>query len=123
MAGLSPLLNNVEVYAANAAGTGSVTPGAAVNSAALTFAEAGAVSGPCVVRFDAANGDFEISRCTYNSAGPSLSRDTVLVSKIGGVAGTSKITVATTTACRLVIPAEDIITRQQAMSRSWLIGG
>jgi hypothetical protein len=33
----------------------------------------------------------EIGRGTYSSVGPTLSRDTVLLSKIGGTVGTSKI--------------------------------
>lgn len=122
--GLSQLLNSVELYSSTNAGTGTVTLGGLVNPNALTMAEAGGVNGqPYVFRFDAANGDFEVTRCTYNSAGPSITRDTVLVSKIAGVVGTSKITVATTTTCRVVLTAEDAITRQAALSRGWLIGG
>ena len=122
--GLSQLLNSVELFSSTNAGTGTITLGGLVNTNALTMAEAGAVNGQgYVFRLDAANGDFEIVRCTYNSAGPSITRDTVLVSKIGGVAGTSKIAVTTATACRIVLTAEDAITRQAAMSRGWLVGG
>jgi len=122
--GLSQLLNSVELFSSTNAGTGTITLGGLVNTNALTMAEAGAVNGQgYVFRLDAANGDFEISRCTYASAGPTITRDTVLVSKIGGVAGTSKITVTTATACRVVLTAEDAITRQAAMSRGWLVGG
>lgn len=122
--GLSQLLNSVEHYSSTNAGTGSVTLGALVNTNSLTMAEAGATNGqPYVFRFDNSDGDFEITRCTYNSAGPSVTRDTVLVSKIAGVAGTGKINVITTTTCRVVLTAEDAITRQAALSRGWLVGG
>ena len=122
--GISPLLNAVELNSATNAGTGNVTLGTVAVANALTMAQAGAVDGQqYVFRLDAASGDFEIVRCTYTAAGPSISRDTVLVSVIGGVVGTSKITVATTTVCRLVAAADDLITRQQALSRGWLIGG
>jgi hypothetical protein len=120
--GLNPLLDSVELFAANAAGTGNVTLGALVNPNAFTMAEVNAVDQQqYVFRFDNANGDFEISRCTYTASGPSLSRDVVLRSKISAVAGTGKITIATTTTCRLVITADDAITRQQTLSRSWLV--
>lgn len=123
-AGLSPFLNAVEVFAANAAGTGNVTLGAVLGPQAITMAQANAVDQQSYVfRLDLANGDFEVSRCTYTASGPSISRDTVIFSCIGGVVSTSKVTVATTTTCRLVAAADDIISRQQALSRGWLIGG
>lgn len=122
--GLSQLLNSVELFSNTNAGTGTITLGGLVNTNALTMAEAGAINGqPYVFRLDAANGDFEIVRCTYASAGPTITRDTVLVSKIAGVAGTSKISVTTATTCRVVLAAEDAITRHEELARSWLVGG
>lgn len=122
--GLSPLLNAVEQFSSTNAGTGSITLGALVSANALTFAQAGAVDGQqYTFRLDAASGDFEIVRCTSSSSGTVISRDTVIASVIGGTPGTSKITVTTATTCRVVAAAEDMITRQQSLSRGWLIGG
>jgi hypothetical protein len=120
--GLSPLLNSVEQYT-NAAGTGTLTLGALVNPNALTMVQAGAVTGqPYTYRLDAATGDFEIGRGTWTTP-TTFTRDVVLVSVISGTPGTSKISAASTTTFRIVAAAEDMITRQQALSRGWLIGG
>jgi hypothetical protein len=70
-------------------GTGTITLGSA-QSGYATFAEAGVVAGPieyCII--DGSN--FEIGTGTYASGGPTISRDTVHLSKISGTAGTSKI--------------------------------
>ena len=86
------LLDSVKV-ATPTTGTGSVTVGAA-EPGYLTPAEAGAVNGRVYTwRLDDGD-DFEIFVGTYSSTGPTVSRDTVLVSKIGGTAGTSKISLS-----------------------------
>jgi microcystin-dependent protein len=86
------LLDSVKV-ATPTTGTGSVTVGAA-EPGYLTPAEAGAVDGRVYTwRLDDGD-DFEIFIGTYSSTGPTVSRDTVLVSKIGGTAGTSKISLS-----------------------------
>jgi hypothetical protein len=121
--GINALLNDVAHFSSTNAGTGTVTLGALVNVNGFTMAESGGVDGQSYVfRFDTGT-DFEITRCTYASAGSTLTRDTVLASKIAGVAGTSKITVTTTTTCRLVLAGDDAITRSQTLARGWLIGG
>jgi hypothetical protein len=69
-------------------GTGTITLGSA-QSGYATFAEAGVVNGPvayCIID----GTDFEIGIGTYNSTGPTLTRDVVSLSKISGTAGTSK---------------------------------
>ncbi len=71
-------------------GTGTVTLGSAVTGYA-TFAEAGAVNATQYPYVIEDGNDFEIGVGTYTSAGTTFSRDTVTLSKIGGVAGTSKI--------------------------------
>lgn len=121
--GINPLLNSVEVYSSTNAGTGTITLGAAIGNNAFTMAQAGAVDQGYTFRLDNTNGDFEIVRCTYAGAGPTITRDTVLASCIAGVPGTTKISVVTTTTCRVVAAGEDMITRQQALSRGWLVGG
>jgi hypothetical protein len=71
-------------------GTGTITLGAA-EAGYFTFAEAG-LQASCRVSYTILDGNnFEIGVGTYTAAGPTLSRDTVLSSKIGGTAGTSKI--------------------------------
>jgi hypothetical protein len=52
--------------------------------------------------------DVEISRGTYTAAGPSFSRDSVIVSKIGGTVGTTKMTLAGEAVVRLAAAAEII---------------
>jgi len=83
------LLDSVKV-ATPTTGTGSVAVGAA-DPGFLTPAEAGAEDqGEYIWRLDDGE-NFEIFVGTYSSSGPSVSRDTVIISKIGGTVGTSKI--------------------------------
>ncbi len=71
-------------------GTGTITLGTAVTGY-FTFAEAG-LQPSCRITYTIIDRtDFEVGIGTYDSAGPTLSRDTVTASKIGGTAGTSKI--------------------------------
>lgn len=122
MPGLSPLLNSVEQFT-NAAGTGTLTLGALSSPNALTMVQASGVSGQrYTYRLDNANNDFEIGYGTYTSP-TTFTRDTVIISVIAGTPGTSKISTLATTVFRIVAAAEDMITRQQAMSRGWLVGG
>lgn len=72
-------------------GTGTLTLGTAQNGY-FTFADALVANGD-VVSYTIIDGtEFEIGIGTYTSAGTTLSRDTVTRSKVGGVAGTTKIT-------------------------------
>ncbi len=99
------LLNSVRVATATT-GTGTVTLGAA-EAGYLSFSEAGAVNGTVYsYRLDDGN-DFEIGRGTYSSAGPTLSRDTVLVSKISGTAGTTKLSLSGNAKLSIISTAED----------------
>jgi hypothetical protein len=100
------LANRVKVGTATT-GTGTVTLGAASNNSFCTFAEAGVSNGQ-VVTYEIEEGlDFEIGRGTYTAAGTTLSRDTVLLSKIGGTAGTSKMSLGGTATVRIIASAED----------------
>lgn len=100
--------NNVGVLTATS-GTGTMTLGNAINSTYLTEVEAG-VPNAAVVSYVIFQGtDIEGGRGTYTSAGRTLSRDTVHFSKIGGTAGTTKITLDGSAEVRLIQLAADII--------------
>lgn len=87
---MAKLFNRVAV---NTTTTGSVTVtlGSAVSGAWLTPSEAGVANGDVVTYAITEGSDFELGRGTYTSSGTTLSRDTVIASKIGGTAGTSKM--------------------------------
>ena len=105
------LLDSVKV-ATPTTGTGSVTVGAA-EPGYLTPAEAGAVNGRVYTwRLDDGD-DFEIFVGTYSSTGPTVSRDTVLYSKISGVAGTSKINLSGSATLSAVPVADYVVTPRQ----------
>lgn len=126
MANINPLLNNVEVYSASATTNGPVTLGTVTLPNAFTMADAGAVDGQQYkFRADspANGGDMQIFLGTYSAAGPSVTIDTVIVSKINGVVGTTKMPITTSTIIRQVWEANDMMTRSQALARGWLIGG
>src|SRR5690554_4628063 len=73
-------------------GTGSSITLTTAIAGYFTFAEAGLQDGDVVDYIIEQGSDFEIQHDqTYSSTGPSLSRGTPAASKVGGVAGTSKI--------------------------------
>lgn len=105
------LLDSVKV-ATSTTGTGTVTVGAA-ETGYLTPAEAGAVDTQVYTwRLDDGN-DFEIFIGTYSSTGPTVSRDTVLYSKISGVAGTSKLDLSGSATLSAVPVADYVVTPRQ----------
>lgn len=87
-------------------GTGAVTLGTAVNNAMFTLAEAGAVDGDIVTLLLEEGDDFEISRGTVGTAGTTVTRDTVLKSKIGGIPGSDRLELAGAAQFRIVETAE-----------------
>jgi hypothetical protein len=94
-------------FETSTSGTGSVSVGAAVSGYA-TPVEAGAVNGisyPYVIEDGT---DFEVGYGTYSSSGPTLSRDTVYLSKIGGTAGTTKLTLSGSAKVYFTATAEDL---------------
>lgn len=88
----------------------AVALGAATSNAFATFAEAGVADGANVSYVIEENSDFEIGRGTYTATGTTLSRDTVLLSKIGGAAGTTKMTLAGNAEVFLTALSQDIVT-------------
>lgn len=104
---MAKLYNRVAV-ATGTTGTGTVTLGSALSNAFCTFAEAGVQNLDVVTYLITEGTDFEIGRGTYTSAGTTLSRDTVLLSKIGGTAGTTKMTLAGAAEVRIAAAAQDM---------------
>jgi len=93
-------------------GTGTMTLGAVAASQFCTFAEAGASDGDVIRSYlIEEGGDFEIGIGTYNSAGPTLTRTTVRLSRISSVAGTTKMTLAGNAIVSCVAVKEDLVTQ------------
>lgn len=74
-------------------GVGTITLGAA-KAGYATFGEAGLADADTTRYVIIDGNDYEIGIGTYTSAGTTLSRDTVLESKIAGVFGTAKISLS-----------------------------
>src|SRR5262245_33617092 len=101
------LFNRAKVNTATT-GTGTITLGVAFSNAFCTFAEAGVANADKVTYVIEDGNDFEIGIGTYTSAGTTLSRDTVRLSKIAGTAGTSKISLSGTAVAYLSPSKEDL---------------
>lgn len=99
--------NRVAVTTATT-GTGTVTLGNEISDAFCTFAEGGISNADNVRYLITEGGDFEIGIGTYTSSGTTLSRDTVEQSKIGGTAGTSKMSLGGTAQVRIINSAADL---------------
>lgn len=100
-------------------GTGTITLGSA-KAGYLTFAEAGLANADTVAYLLKEGNDFELGIGTYTSAGTTLSRDTVIVSKISGTAGTSKMVLAGAAEVFSGQPAGEMIV--QAITTAVLFG-
>ena len=103
------LFNRARV-STSTSGTGTVTLGSAFDGF-FTFAEAGAQDADVVSYTIEDGNDVEIGRGTYTASGTTLSRDTVLLSKIGGTAGTSKINLSGSATVFITGLAEDFARR------------
>jgi hypothetical protein len=87
-------------------GTGSVTASTLISNKFLSPAEAGAVNGQQYYWMLEEGSDFELFIGTWTASGTTVSRDTVLVSKIAGTKGTTKLTLAGNAALRSISPQE-----------------
>lgn len=91
--------------------------GAVVSPRFCTLAEAGAANGDEIRSYIIEEGnDFEIGVGIYNSIGPTLTRPTVRLSRIAGVVGTTKMTLAGNATVRVIAAAEDLVTQDTAGS-------
>lgn len=102
------LLNSVGVATATT-GTGTITLGSVLGTNFFTFAEAGAVDGDEVYYRIDEGGNVEIGIGTIGGSETTLSRDTVLASRISGSAGTTKLTLGGAAQVRAVTPAEALL--------------
>jgi hypothetical protein len=100
------VLNRARMTTATS-GTGTVTLGSAVSKFA-TFAEAGAANATQYAYCIEDGNDFEIGIGTYTTSGTTFSRDTVTLSKIAGVAGTTKLTLSGTAEIFITARASDL---------------
>lgn len=100
------LLNRAKMTVSGAPGTGAITLSAAVSGFA-SFAEAGAEDATVYTYVAEDGNDFEIGHGTYTESGATFSRDTVLLSKISGTAGTTKLTLTSAATVAITIAAED----------------
>ncbi len=117
------LFNRVKMTVSGTPGTGTITLGVAFSNAFLTFAEAG-VANTNVVSYVIEDGtDFEIGIGTYTSAGTTLSRDTVTVSKIGGTAGTTKLTLTSAAVVRIDARKEDLLSISETQTANRIYAG
>lgn len=90
-------------------GTGTVSLGDPITTAFFTPAEAGMENGDEVAYQILDGGDVEVGVGTYSTGSPAtFSRDTVIKSRIGGVAGTSKINLSGKAVIRFGPTAEDL---------------
>lgn len=101
------LANRVKVATATT-GTGTLTLGAASSNAFCTFAEAGITNGQTVRYVIEEGTDFEIGTGVYTTAGTTLTRAAVTLSKISGTSGTTKMNLAGAATVRIDLANEDL---------------
>lgn len=99
--------------------TGTLTLTTAKSNAFCTMLEAGGVDGDQITFIIEDGLDFEISQGVLGSTSTTLTRAVVLISKIGGTVGTTKITLSGSATVRVIDAKEDlelIISRATAMA-------
>jgi len=85
-----------------------MTLGSASSNAFTTFAEAGVADAATVTYCIEDGTDFEIGTGVYTSSGTTLTRATVLISKIAGTSGTTKINLSGGATVRVIYAKEDV---------------
>lgn len=104
---MSLFANRVRVNTATT-GQGTVSLGSAYSSAFLSDTEAGMVDGGTYSYLIEEGNDVEIGRGVYSSSAHTLTRAAVLKSKIGGTAGTTKMTLAGGAIVNIIAASEDL---------------
>lgn len=87
-------------------GQGTVTANTVISNRFNSPADAGAVNATQYYWLHEEDNDYELFIGTWTLSGTTVSRDTVLMSKIAGVKGTTKMTLAGNATLRSVTPAE-----------------
>jgi hypothetical protein len=105
---VAKLFNRVRMTVSGTPGTGTITLAAPFSNAYCSFSESGVANGDVVAYFIEDGNDFEIGIGTYTSAGTTMSRDTVTLSKIAGVSGTTKLTLTNSAIIYLSPRKEDL---------------
>lgn len=105
---MTGILNRVGMLISTT-GQGTVTASVLISDRFLTPAEAGAVNGQSYYWLLEDGGDFEIFEGTWTLSGTTISRDTVIKSKIGGTAGTTKLNLSGSATLRSVAPKEAFV--------------
>lgn len=104
---MSDRANLVRVLTAST-GTATMTLGAAYSQLFMTSAEAGMVDGRTYTYLIVDGNNWELGKGVYTASGTTLSRVTVLASRISGTLGTTKITLTGTAQVRIVESADDM---------------
>jgi hypothetical protein len=89
-------------------GTSTMTLGAAYSQLFITPAEAGMLDGRTYTYLIVDGNNWELGKGVYTASGTTLSRVTVLASRIAGTLGTSKITLTGTAQVRITESADDM---------------
>lgn len=104
---MSDRANLVRVLTATT-GTGTVTLGTAYSVLFMTSSESGMVDGRTYTYLVTEGNDWELGKGVYTASGTTLSRVTVMASRIGGTLGTTKMTLTGTAQVRIVESADDM---------------
>lgn len=113
------ILNRVGMFISTT-GSGTVTANITISHKFLTPGEAGAVNGEQYFWLLEEGNDFELFIGTWTTSGTTVSRDTVIASKIGGVKGTTKMTLAGNASLRSVAPAEALNALAAGKQAVWI---
>jgi hypothetical protein len=104
---MSRMANLVRVLTAST-GTSTMTLGAAYSQLFMTSSESGMVDGGTYSYLIVDGNNWEMGKGVYTASGTTLSRVTVLASRISGTLGTTKVTLTGTAQVRIVDAAEDM---------------
>lgn len=99
--------NRVRVFSSTTGTGDTIAMEAAVTAAFNTLAEAGAVAGDKTAVVVEQGSDYAIYRVTVNAGVASVNIDSVIISKIGGVVGTSRLNLGGSAIVRVTDTAED----------------
>lgn len=89
-------------------GTGTMALGTAYSVLFMTSSESGMVDGRTYTYLVTEGNDWELGKGVYTASGTTLSRVTVMASRIGGTLGTTKMTLTGTAQVRIVESADDM---------------